>query len=402
MQIIELTETQFRNYSNIHSKKNYKQTVEYGKLKEKNGYISHYLGLVDEMNNVHTATLLLSKNINNKHKYGYVPNGYLINFYNLNLLQTFTIELKVYLKKNNYIYIRINPSINYQIYNSDFILKENNSGIIEELKKIGYVFIPNNTKYKMILRTDNIKDTYKRFKRSLRRTINDCLKKGIVVFQAITPEDQNIFLNIVDNKERYQHMIELYNTKNNKLSIYLAKINPNTYINNYRYLLKKEQINNETLNKRLKNPDIHKSTKLIEKKMTSDRLIDRYKREMIIATEFAKKYPNGVVVSGVAIITNGKEVCFVKECYVKEFKTIRSVPIIKWEIIKQQINNGYHNFDLGDVTIAKNQITKTGYNGNIIEYSNSFDLIINDLLYKLNGYAKKDYSEKKKKKSETK
>ena len=396
MQIIELTETQFKNYSRLHSKKNYKQTVEYGKLKEDNGYTPHYLGLVDDMNNVHAATLLLGKKINNKHKYGYVPNGYLINFYNLDLVQTFTIELKTYLKKNNFIYIRINPSLNYQTYNSDFILKENNSGIINELKKIGYEFIPNTAKYKMMLRTDNIKDTYKRFKRSLRRTINDCLKKGIVVFQAITPDDQKAFLNMVDNKERYEHMIELYNTKHNKLSIYLAKINPNTYINNYRYLLKKEQINNETLNKRLKNPNIHKSTKLIEKKMTSDKLIDRYKREMIIATEFAKNYPKGVIVSGVATITNGTEVYFIKECYVKEFKNIRSVPIIKWEIIKQQINNGYHIFDLGDVNFTKNQITKAGYNGTIIEYSNSFDLVINDLLYKLNGFAKKNYSDKPK------
>ena len=28
------------------------------------------------MNNVHAATLILEKKINNKHKYGYVPNEY--------------------------------------------------------------------------------------------------------------------------------------------------------------------------------------------------------------------------------------------------------------------------------------------------------------------------------------
>ena len=94
MHIIELSELQFKNYSRLHSKKNYKQSVEYAKLKQDNGYTPHYLGLIDEMNNVHAATLLLEKAINSKHKYGYVPNGYLINFYNLDLLQTFTIELK--------------------------------------------------------------------------------------------------------------------------------------------------------------------------------------------------------------------------------------------------------------------------------------------------------------------
>ena len=92
MHIIELTELQFKNYSNIHSKKNYKQSIEYAKLKCINDYKPLYLGLVDDDNNVHAATLILEKNLNNKFKYGIVPNGYLI------LLKTFTTELKIYLK----------------------------------------------------------------------------------------------------------------------------------------------------------------------------------------------------------------------------------------------------------------------------------------------------------------
>ena len=389
MHIIELTELQFKNYSRLHSKKNYKQSVEYAKLKENDNYFPHYLGLIDDFENVHAATLLLSKKINNKQKYGYIPNGYLINFYNLDLVESFTIELKTYLKKENYIYIRINPQINYQVYNSDFILKENNSSILNEFKRMGYVLIPNSEKYKMILKTDSISNTYKNFKRSLRRTINDSLKKGITIHQGTTNEDMREFLNLIDNKERYTHMIELFETPYNKFTFYLAKLNPNTYINNYRYLLKKEQTNNEILNQKLKNPNYKKTKKLIEKKIISDKVINTYKNEIIRGTEFAKKYPNGVTISTVAIITNGKEVSFVKESYNNEFKDIKSIPIIKWEIIKQQITNGYKLFNLGDVTITKNQITKSGYNGEIIEYSNSFDLVINELFYKINGLTKK-------------
>ena len=394
MHIIELSELQFKNYSQLHSRKNYKQSVEYAKLKEKNGYTPHYLGLTDEMNNIHAATLLLGKPINNKQKYGYVPNGYLLNYYNIDLLQRFTIELKSYLKKLNFVYIRINPVLNYQVYNSDFILKENNSGIINEIKKIGYEFIPNTSKYKMVLKADNIRDTYKSFKRSLRRNINDCLKKGIIVYQAATEDEKNLFLNLIDNKTRYQHMLEIFQDKHNKLSVYLSKIDPNIYINNYRYLLKKEQLNNEVLNSKLKDKNIKNSKKLIEKKMISDKIINTYKSEIIKGTEFAKKYPKGITVAGVATITNGQTVYFIKEGYNNEFKDIKSIAIIKWEIIKHQINNGYKNFDLGDVVITNNQITKTGYNGNIIEYTNSFDLVINELLYKLNNYGKKPPKEK--------
>ena len=388
MHIIELTELQFKNYSNRHSRKNYKQSIEYAKLKQTNDYQPIYVGLIDDANNVHAASLILSKKINNKHQYGYIPSGYLINFYNLDLLKTFTIELKAYLKKLNFVYVRINPLINYQTYNSDFISKENNSGIINEFKKLEYEFIPNTSKYKMVLNVTDIQSTYKNFKRSLRRNINNCLKKGIIVYQG-TEKDVEDFLNLVDNKTRYKNMMEIFNTPNNKFEFYLAKINPETYINNYRYLIKKEQINNERLNEKLKDPKIKKTNNLLMKKMTSDKLLSTYNNELINGTHLFKNYPNGVIIAGTAVITNKREVTFVKECYSNEFKHIRSIPIIKWEIIKKHITEGYKKFDLGDIIIAKNQITKTGYNGNIIEYSNSFDLVINDLLYKLNNLTKK-------------
>jgi len=63
------------------------------------------LGLIDDDDNVHAATLVLEKALNSKYKYGYVPNGYLINFNNLDLLKTFTMEFKNYLKKLNYVYV---------------------------------------------------------------------------------------------------------------------------------------------------------------------------------------------------------------------------------------------------------------------------------------------------------
>lgn len=388
MHIIELTELQFKNYSNIHSKKNYKQSIEYATLKQSNGFKPLYLGLIDDDNNVHTATLILEKNINNKFKYGIVPNGYLINFNNIELLKTFTIELKAYLKKLNYVYIRINPLINYQIYTSDYVLKENNSAIINELKQIGYDPINNTSKYNMELKTTDIKTTYKNFKRSLRRNINSCLKKGIIVYKG-EEKDKQDFINLINNRARYQKIIDTFTKDTNKFEFYLAKIIPETYVNNYRYLLKKEQINNEQLNEKLKNPNIKNTKKLIEKKMTSDKLITSYNNEIIKATNLYKKYPQGVVISGVGIISNQREITFIKECYNNEFKEIRSIPTIKWEIIKKSINLGYRKFNLGDIIIAKNQITKTGYNGEIIEYSNEFDLVINDILYKINGFKNK-------------
>ena len=389
MKIIELTELQFKNYSNMHSKKSYKQSVEYAKLEKTRGYKEVFLALVDDNNSVHAATLILEKKLNGKYKYGYIPNGYLINFFNYSLLEIFTNELKQYLKKANYIFLRLTPLINYQIYNSDFILKENNSSIISAFKKLNYNYLPNNSRYKMILVTNNINKTFQNFKRSLRRNIDDCLKKGIEVHQG-TSEDLDTFLKLIDNKDYYKKMSECFTNPNNKFEFYLAKINPETYINNYRYLLKKEQLKNEHLNSKLKNPRVKKTNNLLTKKMTSDRLVTKYHNEIINGTNIYKMYPQGIVISAVGIITNKKEVSFITEGFDKSFSNIRSIAMIKWEIIKKQLQNDYKIFDLGDISITNNYNTKNGFNGSIIEYSNTFDLPINEMFYKLYNYAKKD------------
>ena len=388
MEIVELNELQFKNYSNLHSKKNYKQSIEYAKLEETKGYKKLFLGLIDEQNNVHAATLILEKKLAGKYKYGYVPNGYLLNFFNTNLLELFTKEIKEYLKKLNYIYIRLTPNINYQIYNSDFILKENNSTIINTLKKLGYEYIANTSKYKMVLNTNNINNTFQKFRRSLKRNINDCLKKGISIHIG-TPNEINDFLNLIENKEYYKKMLELYDNPNNKFEFYIAKINPQTYINNYRYLLKKEQLNNDQLNLKLKDPNVKKTNNLLNKKMTSDGLLSKYHNEIINGTNIYKLYPNGQIISAVGIIKNKKEITFITEGYSDEFNYIRSTSMIKWEIIKKQLSNNYQTFDLGNISISNAYSSKAGFNGDIIEYSNTFDLPINDMLYKINNFVKK-------------
>ena len=388
MHISELNELQFRNYSNIHTGKNYEQSVEYATLEESKGYKKLFLALMDEQNNVHAATLILEKNINNKHKTGFIPSGYLLNYFNTGLLEIFTKELKSYLRKHNYIYIKLNPLINYQIYNSDFILLENNTNIINNFKKIGYEYIENTSKYKMVISNNDINNTFSNFKRSLRRNINDCLKKGITVYKG-TEKDIDIFLELIEDKDYYQKMIQIFNNPNNSFEFYIAKLNPENYINNYRYLLKNEQIKNEKLNKKLKDASTKKTNNLIDKKITSDKLINKYNKEIINGTNIYKDYPNGIPISTVGIIANQKQITFITEGYKNEFKYIRSISLIKWEIIKKHLVENYQTFDLGDISISNNYTSKAGFNGNIIEYSNTFDLPINEMLYKIHNFNKK-------------
>ena len=94
MKIIMLTQQQFKNYSNLHHQRNFGQTIEYSLLEENRNYNKVFLGLVDESNNLHAATLLLIKNISPTIKEAFAPNGFLIDYTNYDLVKTFTEELK--------------------------------------------------------------------------------------------------------------------------------------------------------------------------------------------------------------------------------------------------------------------------------------------------------------------
>ena len=82
MRIINLTQTQYRNYSNIHSKRNFGQTIEYSLLEANHKKQKLFLGLIDDQNNLHAATLLLVENISPTIKEAISPNGFLIDYSN--------------------------------------------------------------------------------------------------------------------------------------------------------------------------------------------------------------------------------------------------------------------------------------------------------------------------------
>ena len=67
MHIINLTETQYMNYANIHNTKSFGQTIEYSKLAQN----KLFLGLIDEHNNIYAAVLLIIKNISPSVKEAY-------------------------------------------------------------------------------------------------------------------------------------------------------------------------------------------------------------------------------------------------------------------------------------------------------------------------------------------
>ena len=105
MKIIELTETQFKNYSKLHSSRNYFQTIEYANIM--NNYNRLFLGFINENDNTIMGAVLLLERSVLKFKVGYVPGGFLIDYDNDNLFRDFITSLKNYLKEKKFVYNKV-------------------------------------------------------------------------------------------------------------------------------------------------------------------------------------------------------------------------------------------------------------------------------------------------------
>ncbi|MCI6002321.1 MAG: aminoacyltransferase [Tenericutes bacterium] len=421
MMIIELNEEQFRSYANFHSNRNYFQTVEFANMYELYGYKKLYVGLVDDNNNLIAASLLLLNKIKN-YKYAYAPRGFLIDYNDMELFKTFTIMLKNYLKRIKVVFVKVDPRFVYKKYDKDLNVINDNSKMIPFLESLDYVHLGFNTYFESInsrfevISTDfgSIKEAYDSLSRNVKRSIIENNKMGISIHEG-DASNIDLFYNIIKKKTKnnlvyFKNYFKCFNTQDNKIELYFAKINTETYVNNYRYLVNKETKNNNLINGKMQDINSYKSKNLLDKKILSDHLLQEYNNKLVDAINLYKNYPNGLIVGTCAVIVNNKEVYFLMDGYVPELKEIHTSYSLKWEIIKKYINLGYKVFNLGEITgnfSSENNkyyglfFSKMGFNSYVYEYPGEFDLVVNKFMYKL-YYNVMHYESKRKNKKNTK
>ncbi len=410
MKIIELSEVQFKNYSKLHSARNYFQTVEYANLKKE--YNHFYLGFFNESDNtLMAATLLLEKKIGPL-KIGYVPGSFLVDYDNDTLFKDFINTLKTYLKKQKYVYLTSDNLITYKIFNKNGEVLYFDTNLVKILDELSFVRLKKKSNLKVVLETEKTPDeTFNLFNHNTKRNIKLSLERAISIFKDES-NNPDLLLNLTNNfnADKIKEFISSFNNEN-KAEIYFAKLDPEKYINNIRFLLKKEEEKNDKLNDIMQNINIIKTDEFINTKMNSDKLITRYNNEIIRATNIYTKYPEGVIIGAILIIKNNREIYFLDEGRNKEFDNLYSSHLLKWEIIKKYLNEGYKIFNLGSIKEMDNKDPnynfKMGFGGKVYETIGTYDLVIDKILYplvkvlnKISDFFKK--IKKSEKKSKTK
>ena len=219
-----------------------------------------------------------------------------------------------------------------------------------------------------------------------------------------------VFYNLISKKtnkkiDYYKNILTNFNG-NYEAHLYFAMINPRTYMDNYRYLLDRELKINGNINNMIQNGGVKNSSKLVGKKIDSDRKLEIYNKHLVNSTQIYKNYPSGLVISTALIVKNDNEVWFLIDGYDNRYKSIYSTYLLKWEVIKKYLNEGIKVFNLGGVTGNRNKennkyyglyFNKMSFGGFLYEYMGEFDLVVNKSIYSL-FYNVMHYSSKIKEK----
>lgn len=403
MEIIQITKEEFDNYAENYENKNFYQTGSYGTLMDRHSFDDYYLAMKDESGNYKAATLILIKKELLGYKWGYCPRGYLIDFNNFDLLETFTKLLTQFLNKRNFMFVKIDPYIIYKSRDKkgNVIPGIDNSKIFDELIHIGYEHTGFNLNFEnlkprwnAVTTTNSTENLFSRFSKEIRNKIRKADKMGIEILEGDASSVKQ-FYSLVDKKHSrklnyYLDMMEILGKKD-MIKLYFAKLDTAKYIEKSKTLFEAEEKKNNEINQELEeNINSNNTTNIIKRKMASDILLNNCKQNVINATNLYKEYPSGVIVGASAVIKYNKEIFFLIDGYKQEFKRYCPNHYLKYQIMNFYRKEGYTRMHLNGISGDFNKSSafygltrfKLGFAAEIEECIGEFTLVINKGKYK--------------------
>ena len=394
MSIRELTIDEFNAFVRNSPLGTHYQTFNYALLMGENGYEYELVGMFNEYNQLKAASLILFKNLKMHYKYGYAPKGFILDYFNQEIVSEFATLLKSYYKKKKVVFIKINPEIAISEIDKESGLKTYNwnYNILEIMEKAGFKKLKDNLYFESILprfsavvslKNYSMNSVSKNTRNKIRRAHHKGLhielaeKSGIDILQKFIKNKRTI------NEYYYKDYYNVFK-KDDMIDLFLVSIDSEEFLMNSRELYEKElEINNRLVS--LLNRENNKRN--LNKKMDSDRKILNYKQDVKFATELNTK-KDKVYIAGALVIKYQNRIQILMSGYDKKYKSFDANYYLHDEILKYYQKN-YDYAELNGLTgdfskenpyLGLNEF-KIGFNPRIYEYIGEFDLPLNEKKY---------------------
>ncbi len=409
MRIVTISREEFDNFSINHKYNTYYQSPEYAEFKKvTENYSVSYLGFYDDSNEMIGASMFLYKELFWKRKYAYAPRGILIDYDDKELVNNVTSELRKLLKKQKFIFVKIDPPIIASERDKEGnIIKFNNNVnlILNNFKNNDYEHLGFNLYDESLLPRWNVfaklnndaRIIFNNFDNKVKEQISYANSMAITVTEDETVDIDKFYeflrkSNIRKTKKYFQCLKDAF-YPSKKIKIFYAFIDTNKYTFNANKLYNSEEEKNNILSNIISSGDSVKYNipKAVNDKITSDKYLAAYKRDVIESTKLLSKYPEGIIcgcslcieeASGANVLINYEDA---------EYNKYHVNALLNYEMMKYFGKKNLKYLNLGSITGNFNPnskyyralLSKVGFNSTIIEYVGEFDIIISKFMYKV-------------------
>lgn len=395
MQIVELSIEEFENFATNHPLRNYCQTVEYARFMAELGCTYDYIGYKDN-DTIIAASLILYKRIDGFKKFAYAPKGFLIDYYNINIVKSFIEDLEFFLKPKKIVFIKIDPEIIIgelklgKTFGSEY---NKNVKIIDELKDVGYKRRREVKPLELIKPRINPfinlkKYNLKKLDSNISETIELSQLKGLEYDFAACQDIRTFYNFLSENTARnisyYRNFLNIF-SKSNMADLVLIKINYKNFLLKAKQDYDNELENNNNLNELIQTNATEKN---INQKMTSDKTLLQLKNNIVEATEGLKK-DEAEYIAGALVVKYQNRVTVIDSGYSSAFESLapkyflynKLVEIYKDEYDYIDLNGLSSDFSSNAKDFQTNQF-KLDFKPVIYEYIGEFDYIFNEYNFK--------------------
>lgn len=419
MEFRQIDSKDFEELAKKHPQFSFHQTPGWAKLKKTVGWKHYYVGVFDEKEPLGLA-LLLAKPVPHLNKYiFYSPRGPLVDYENKDVLSFFTNELKNFIKKNNGIFLKVDPYVTYKQRDKDGNLVEggfDHSVYVDNLKSLGYkhkgfnIYFDNlQPRFISVLDTKDktMEEIEANYMSTLRKELRQNTRNGIYT-REMTYDELPEFIRLANSTgerkgyntrplEYYQEMWkDLYDDGYMKMAI--------TFMNFKKAKEVTQSLIDEILENRKVNEEKAKAglikvneKKALVKQKEEDTAIANYQKNIENFNELEKKYGEEIAVSSLLWLMSDKDmICMLignDEDFMK-YKT--SFSCYNWGI-KYAVDHHIDRYNFYGITgdFSKDNPDyglfemKQRFGACVEELIGEFDLVVSPIWYKLFKIAAK-------------
>lgn len=315
--ISSLDKTEYSQFISSHQEKaHFMQSVGWGEFNRiERGLKPYYVGLKDDNGELQAVALLLERKPFLFPSYFYSPSGFVIDFSNIDLLETFCEQLKAFCKEKRVMFLKVDPDVELREIDEDGNALENNlrdnSPFIEEMKKIGFSHLGFNKEFEGRQPRYTFRIDLQRDKEEIRSSIRGNVLKNVRKCEKnyeteIYIGDENDIDNLYrlinetslrDNfysfsKRFYTNFYKVLN-EYSMVKLYMGKTYIKKTIDKLREQLKEVEKQKESYTKpqRIKEAEITKN-RLLEEISEFSELQKKYGEEAITSAHLVVNYQN--------------------------------------------------------------------------------------------------------------